>query len=375
MRILLVTSAYYPYPSGVSEHVHHQANELQALGHSVSILTTHYKLGIEDKVETNIPVERFGHAILIPGNMSFATLPVGLRMPFQVRNHLKENLDIIHMHGVFPPEIGFWALHYSRTVNVATFLTYSEKGPFLPTTLIHKIFRNYIKKLNGKIAISNACKSSIERYIPGDYRVIPSGVDINRFSPENEPLEEFKDFDCPILLFLGRLDKRKGLTVILKALPVVLKEFGKLKLVVVGRGPELSSAKKMVKELGIEGAVLFKGYVSKQALPRYYASCQIFISPALGGEALGIVLLEAMASGKSVIASNIAGYNEVISDGNNGILFPVGDHQALAQQIIMVLDKQDLRGCLEKNGRATSLAYSWKEVARRVEYYYYELLR
>ncbi len=375
MKILQVSSAYYPYPSGVTEAVHNLAEALLNLGHSVSILTTNFTLDFKDEVKTDIPVERFGRAILIPGNKSYATFPFGLKIPFEVRNFLKTHrFDVIHMHGIFPPEIGFWALHYSRAVNVATFNTYSEKTLSLPIGLIEGIFKKYLKKLHGKIAISNACKSGMEQYIPGEYRIIPHGVDTRVFSPRTLPLEEISRCHCPVLLFLGRLDKRKGLEILLHAMPAIVQALGSVKLVVVGSGPELPRYRTMVKELGIESTVVFQGFVPKQDLPRYYASGDIFISPALGGEAQGIVLLEAMASGKPIIASNIAGYNEIIKDGETGILFPAGDSHALAQKVLALVKNSVLRKKLATNGRVASLPYSWEGVTKRIESYYIELL-
>jgi phosphatidylinositol alpha-mannosyltransferase len=375
LRILQVSSAYYPYPSGVTEAVHNLSVALSSIGHSVSILTTSFKLKINDEVKTDIPVQRFGRALLIPGNKSYATFPFGLKIPFQVRNFLRKNhFDVIHMHGIFPPEIGFWALHYSRAVNVTTINTYNEKLLAVPISLIEGLFKRYLVKLHGRIAISSACKSSIERFIPGDYRIIPHGVDIHAFSPQTPPFADLSRFGCPVLLFLGRIDKRKGLEVILKALPRILKELGTVKLVVVGTGPELASAQALTNRLGIQQAVVFKGFVPREDLPRYYASCDTYISPAIGGEAQGIVLLEGMASGKAVIASNIAGYNETIRNGETGLLFPPGDAEALSRTVMTVLQNTDLRKRLERNGRQESIANSWQSVAQRIENYYYELL-
>lgn len=359
----------------MTEAVHNLSVALSRLGHSVSILTTSFKLPHADDVPTDIPVVRIGRAVMIPGNKSYATLPVGRKLPFQVRNFLGGRcFDVIHLHGFYPPEIGFWALHYSRSVNVVTINTFSERPLPVPASLVGGLFRRHLGRIHGRIAISEACRRGMARYLPGDYRVIPHGVDVDAFSPDTPALADLTGDGCPVLLFLGRLDERKGLEVLLDAMPAIIRGLGRVKLVVVGAGPKRDAVSVRARELGIQGSVVFKGFVPKQYLPRYYASCDVYISPALSGEAQGIVLLEAMASGKPVIASNIAGYNETVNDGETGILFPAGDADALGRAVIALLKDTALGKKLAANGRRAAIAQSWPAVANRIAHYYCELL-
>ncbi|MDH5186025.1 MAG: glycosyltransferase family 4 protein, partial [candidate division WOR-3 bacterium] len=224
MRILLVSSAFYPYPSGISEHVYYLAKGLKARGHDVKILTTHYPKRWEDELLKDLEIIRFGKVIFLPLNKSYATLPFSTQMPFQVKRFLEaEEFDVIHLHGIYPPEIGFWVLHFSKTINCATFHTAGfKKNPF--PKFASFLFEKYNKKLNGKIAVSATAKKWIEPSIPGEYRIIPNGIDCARFSPSIPPLKR-KNEKFPIILFVGRLDERKGVMIAIRAFQEVIKDF------------------------------------------------------------------------------------------------------------------------------------------------------
>ncbi len=370
MRILLVSSAFYPYPSGISEHTYYLAKGLANLGHTVKILTTNYPERWEDRKIEDIEVIRFGRVILLPLNKSFATLPFSFTMPAQVKRFLEEErFDIIHLHGCYPPEIGFWVLHFSHTVNCCTFHTVGFRGLPLPK-ISSLLFKRYIKKLSGKIAVSRVAKEWIAPAIPGEYRIIPNGVDIHRFSPSLHP--RIKK-DGRIILFVGRLDKRKGAEVAIRAFKRIKERFPEARLLIIGQGPREKALKGLVREMNLKD-VLFLGYAPREELPFYYASGDVYVSPALGGEAFGIVLLEAMATGKPVVASDIAGYREVIKDGEDGLFFKTGESEDLAEKVITILKNEDLRQRLEKNARRRAEEYSWERIVKKVEEYYLELV-
>lgn len=373
MKVLLVSSAFYPYPSGISEHVYHLACELKNLGHNVKILTTNYPKLWEDKPIFDVEVIRFGKVIFLPLNKSFATLPFSLKMPTLVKNYLrKENFDIIHMHGCFPPEIGFWALHFSKSVNCVTFHTVGfKKLNFLK--IFTPLYKKYNNKIDGKIAVSEIAKKWIEEFLPNNFRIIPNGVDLKRFNPDNRPFLEYKKY-FPVILFVGRLDKRKGAEIAIRAFSKIYSFFTNPKLLIIGKGPEEKMLKDLVRELNIENLCDFLGYVKREDLPRYYASCDIFVAPALGGEAQGIILLEAMATKKLVIASDIEGYKTVIKDKENGLLFKANSFEDLAQKILLILENKELKKEIEQNAYLTAQNYSWEKIGKMVEDYYYYLI-
>ncbi len=370
MKICLVSDPYYPYPSGVSEYTHYLAKYLRRFGHTVKILTTHYK------GETYEPdVVRVGRVFYIPMNKSFATLSVGLDIPRRVKRFLEEEkFDVIHTMGPFPPSISFFALHYSKSLNITTFHSTGFKYYRAGSYIFRKLFKKYIKKLHGLIAVSETPKDTFMPYIPGDYTIIPNGIDLEKFHSDVLPIPEFREKRYKIL-YLGRLDRRKGLIELLNALPLIKKEIKEVLLIVVGKGPLEYECKRIVREMNLSDAVIFRGYAKSAQIPSYYASCDVYCSPALGGESFGIVLLEGMAVGKPVVASKIPGYDRVIIDGYNGLFFDPHKPEDIAQKIISVLKDKDLRERLINNGKEFVKEYSWFNVAKKIERFYIEKLK
>lgn len=367
LRILHVSDAYYPYPSGVTEYVHNLTEALRRLGHEVSILTGHY-----EGEEPQPGVYRLGQVLYVPLNRSFATLPVGLRLPYEVRNFIAQNrFDLLHLHGPFPPGLSFWALHYSKSVNIASFLSAGFSFKARGARIFNLLFRVHNRMIHGRIAVSRAAVKTFAPYMPGEYEIIPPGVDTDLFHPAPRPRTPS---DGLRILYLGRLDRRKGLPVLLKAFPRILSQLPDARLLVVGRGPLEPLCRGLAVKLGIADRVDFFGFVPKEELPRYFQISNLYCSPAIGGEAFGVVLLEAMASGLPVVASNIPGYEEVIEDGINGLLVPPQNPELLAQAVIGVLKNPELKARLALHGRRFALTHSWGRIARRVEGFYFRTI-
>ncbi len=372
LNICLVSAAYRPYPSGVSEHVHHLSLALRDRGHELTIVTTQYP-GAEAAPE-GIRVLRFGRALRVPLNRSFATLPVGWRLPLQMRRLLTgERFDVVHCHGMFFPEIAYWAIRYSRSVNVITALMAGFRIYRCGSRAYRWLFRHHNARIHGRVAISQRARDAVSPYVPGEYRIIPSGIDLHRFRPDLEPLPPRAAAERRIL-FVGRLDARKGLETLLPAMPAVLAALPHARLVVVGDGPCRPGAAATVQRLGISAAVHFVGQVSAADLPRYYSGADVFCSPALGGESLGIVLLEAMAAGVPVVASDIPGYRETVRHGLDGWLVPAGDAGAFAAAILAVLTDPAVAQRYREASLARARTYAWPQVAEQTEDYYRELL-
>lgn len=396
LRICLVSAAYRPYPSGVSEHVHHLAEALRDLGHDVSILTTSYGRykGMKEATErdtghesghsiprspdplipSSIPVTRIGRAILIPGNGSYTTLPFGLGLPFQVPLFLRRHrIDLIHCHGAFPLDIAYWALVGTRIPAVVTFHTLGGV-PFEPLLWVFRgLFAGLNRRISARIAVSQAGSEYARRFFPGYYRVIPNGVDLDRFR-QDAPVPAVMRGNRPTMLYVGRFDRRKGLPVLLKAMPRVIAAVPSVRLVAVGGGLLEGECRRLVQDLGIRDHVSFPGRATDEELPGYYAGCTVFCSPATGGEAMGVVLIEAMAAGRPVIASDIAGYNEVVTAGVDGLLVPAGDPAALSAALNQVLLSAELRATLSSGTQARARECAWPGIARRVEQVYREIV-
>ncbi|MEO0077373.1 MAG: glycosyltransferase family 4 protein [candidate division WOR-3 bacterium] len=366
LHVCLVSAAYRPFPSGVSEHVYHLKIELERIGHSVRVLTCNYP----GQSEREHGVTRLGRVVVLPANSSRFTLPFGHDLPSAVRGFLRDHhFDVVHCHGMFPPEIAYWAIKYSRAPVVVTFHTLRQQSPSLVRSTFRILFRKLLCKIGARIAVTQAGQRWAEGWVPGDYEVIPNGVDTARFSPSVPPAPVFRD-GRPALLYVGRIDRRKGLPVLIRSLPDVIRLAPDVKLVVVGSGPLEASCRRMCRRFGFGNRVLFCGTVSPEELPSYYSGCTIYVSPALGGEAMGIVLLEAMASGKPVVASRIPGYDEVVAEGRDALLVSAGDPTALGHALIRLLESPMERARLSENALRRAQEFNWPRVAARVELVY-----
>jgi phosphatidylinositol alpha-mannosyltransferase len=200
-------------------------------------------------------------------------------------------------------------------------------------------------------------------------------VELADFSPQVAPLEEFQDGKINIL-FLGRAEKRKGLEYLLKAFQVIKPDHPNCRLIVVS--PKTRSRRKFEKqaaEANLKDVVFVDGRaVSDLQKPRYYSSADIFCAPATGRESFGLVLLEAMATGKPVVASNISGYASVVTHDSEGILVPPKQEVPLAQAITRLMMDEGLRRRMGEKGRAKAAGFGWEEIACKVMDYYNRVL-
>ncbi len=375
MHICLVSAAFRPYLSGVSEHVHNLGIQLQSRGHHVHILTARYP-GLEATTPEpdSIPVTRIGRGLILPANRGRFTLPVGLNLSGQVKKFFRTHqFDVVHCHGIFPPEIAYWAARSARVPIVVTFHTLVVRTPGFVRSGFRFLFPGLQRNINARIAVSEACKEWAESWFPGRYHIIPNGVDTDMFSPEAMPAELLCG-SGPSILYVGRLDKRKGLPVLLRALPHVLNQVPETRLVAVGSGPLEKHCRRLCRKLGIEQSVVFAGPVQPENLAGFYAGATVFASPALGPESMGIVLIEAMACARPVVASAIPGYNEVISHNKDGILVPAGDTIAWAGALVSLLKSEESRHRLGQNGLIRARTFAWPGVTDQVETVYHEVM-
>jgi phosphatidylinositol alpha-mannosyltransferase len=212
----------------------------------------------------------------------------------------------------------------------------------------------------------------VSRYFATDYQIIPNGVDLERFHNGVQPLPEFRDGKQNIL-FVGRFERRKGTKYLLRAIPIIREQHPDTRFIFVGEGRLRYAFQRYVQRHELQD-VIFTGYVSDADLPRYFATADIFCAPAITGESMGIVLLEAMAAGKAIVASNIPGYATVINSGTDGLLTPPRDSRELANALGYLLDNEPLRRRFIENGQRKIHQYAWPYVANKILDYYTTLL-
>jgi phosphatidylinositol alpha-mannosyltransferase len=365
LKVGIVSPYGYPHPGGVNEHVRYTYEAMRRMGHDVWIITSKY--GRERESEGH--VIRLGTGYAFPANGSVGRVTLGWRFKQQAREVLDaQRFDILHFHEPFVPFLSPTMLDASTTVNIATFHAF---GGFSPSYWIGRRFAGRLAaRLHGRIAVSGAARHFIDRYFTGDYRIIPNGVDLDRFT-DAEPYEALRDGTLNIL-FVGRLEERKGLIHLLKAYHRLRKRRVDARLIVVGAGPKLREYRRFTGLRGIRD-VEFVGRVSDDAKARYFASADIFCAPATGQESFGIVLLEAMAAGVPIVASDIHGYKRVVERGVQGLLVEPKNPRALAAALYSLARDPELRHDTGEAGRQRAPEFSWDRVTERIVDYYYEI--
>jgi phosphatidylinositol alpha-mannosyltransferase len=371
VKIALVSPYDFSHPGGVILHISYLERYFTRMGHEVKVIAPASQ-AVPDFGDRFIPI---GRPRPIPSSGSIARVTVSLVLAPKIREVLeREKFDIIHFHEPLMPMLCTSILRLSKTANVGTFhASYGKPGYNFARPIGKWILRRWFRKLDGKIAVSKPAVEYAHTNFPGYYNIIPNGVDLEHFSPDVAPIEEFNDGKLNIL-FVSRLEKRKGLNYLLQAFRQVKEEIPDCRLIVVGPGTRLRRKyERYVARSGLKD-VVFVGLVAYDELPRYYKTADVFCAPAIGSESFGIILLEAMAMGKPIVASNISGYASVISNGVDGLLVPPGDKDSLAQALISLLGDESLRQEMGARGRAKALEHSWERISQRVFDYYVRVL-
>ena len=371
MKIALVSPYDFTYPGGVTLHISYLERYFTRMGHEVKVIAPASKV-VSSFGDRFIPI---GRPRPIPTSGSIARVTISPWLSSRVKAVLnQENFDIIHLHEPLMPMLCTTVLRLSQTANIGTFhACHGRPGYNFAKPIGKWILRRWFRKLDGKIAVSKPAMEFAHGHFPGYYNIIPNGVDLDHFSPDVSPIDEFCDGKVNIL-FVGRLEKRKGLNYLLEAFKQVKQEISNSRLIIVGPGTRLRRKyKRQVMRSGLKD-VVFVGYVAYDELPRYYKTADVFCAPATGRESFGIILLEAMAVGKPIVASNIEGYASVVTHGVDGLLVPPEDKEMLAQALISLLTDQSLRQEMGAKGRVKALEYSWEHVAQNVLNYYVRVL-
>ena len=319
VKIGLVTPYVYPLPGGVNEHVRYLYAGLRSRGHDVRIISSSH--GLQRSSEGD--VIRLGKGFSMPANGSVGTITLSPRYLSQVGAMLeREAFDLLHFHEPFVPFLSPIVLRASNSVNIATFHAFGGWSPAYQFG--SRAMRGYADRLHGRIAVSAAARHFIDRFFPGDYKVIPNGVDVARFR-DAVPIARWQD-GVSNILFVGRHEPRKGLLDLLKAHRILRKTGCNCRLLIVGTGPQEREARRYVLTRRMSG-VEFLGRVSDEEKAQLFRTADVYVSPATGGESFGIVLLEAMAAGAPIVASDIHGYKGVAQARRAGAARPAAQAQ------------------------------------------------
>lgn len=355
MNIAMISPYSWDVPGGVNKHVEQLSEYLRRRGHDVTVAAPG---GCE-----NGEYHRVGDSFSIRFNRSVANIAFGPRVTRDLKRFLEaRDFELLHLHEPLVPSASMLALHYSRCANLATFHAAKEEGS-RAYALARPLLEPMMRKIDVRVAVSEAARELVSRYFPGDYRIIPNGVDTARFSPDGDRLPGLED-GLFYLLFIGRAEPRKGLEVLLEAFPKIREKNPEARLLVAGAE---SPVRKM-------DGVIWLGRLTDGQVPMAYRSARLFVSPALGSESFGIILIEAMASGVPVVASGIPGYRAVVEDGRQGRLFSTGSSEELARAVIELMGQPNTLSRMADAALAKSRQYSWEVLVPRIEEAYMEAI-
>ena len=366
MKIALVSPYDFASYGGVTKHITHLAAEFRRAGHDVHIIAP---CSATPTVEPPAPLHRLGRPVSFPANGSIARVGVGSRLGNEVAEIMATGaFDIVHLHEPLLPALPLAVLRASRATNVGTFHAFRRSN--IAYFYGKPILQYFFGKLHGRITVSDCARDFVAEHFHADYRVIPNGIDFERFSEPRPRLARFDD-GRPNVLFVGRLEKRKGLSYLLRAWGRVHEEAPEARLIVVGGGGGLKHYRSFV---GDRDDIVFTGKVSDEEILDYYHTADVFCAPSTGGESFGIVLLEAMAAGKAIVTTSIPGYSEVVAHGVEGLLVPPKNGESIADALLLLLNNSELRARLGAEGRRSAERYAWPRIAEQVLDYYGETI-
>ncbi|GAA1159898.1 glycosyltransferase family 4 protein [Ornithinicoccus hortensis] len=360
MRVGLVSPYSFDVPGGVQLHVKDLATELISRGHQVSVLAP-----AED--DTPLPdfVVSAGSAVPVRYNGSVARLAFGPQVSARVDAWLAEGrFDVIHIHEPASPSVSLLALWAAQGPVVATFHTATLKSRAM--RMANPILRPSLEKLSARIAVSEAARKTVTAHVGGTTVVIPNGVYVKDFRPDPTDQRRWGSrTDGPRVVFLGRFDEpRKGLHVLAEAVPSILRAHPDAQILVAGPGDVAERARALPDD--VAKAMRFLGALSHEDKVSLLAGADVYVAPNTGGESFGIILVEAMAAGAPVVASDLDAFTAVLDHGRAGLTFPVGDGAALASQVCSLLDDPERRRRVAEAGTARAWAFDWSRVGEQV---------
>lgn len=362
MKIGIVCPYSWDVPGGVQFHIRDLAEHLIRLGHEVSVLAP-----ADD--ETPLPpyVVSAGRAVPVPYNGSVARLNFGFLSAARVRRWLSEGaFDVIHIHEPASPSLGLLTCWAAQGPIVATFHTSNPRSRAMIAA--YPILQPALEKISARIAVSEYARRTLVEHLGGDAVVIPNGVDVDFFA-RAEPRPEWQSSPEAgsaggrggTLGFIGRIDEpRKGLPVLMKALPKILAERPEARLLVAGRGDEDEAVESLPREL--RDRVEFLGMISDEDKARLLRSVDVYVAPNTGGESFGIILVEAMSAGAPVLASDLDAFAQVLDQGAAGELFGNEDADALAAGAVQLLGDPVRREKLRAHGSSHVRRFDWATV-------------
>ena len=372
VRVGLVSPYSYTYPGGVGRHVEALSEELLSQGHEVRLLAPYdpddrlarvmHRGASPDRRPVPEYLVPLGRTVGLPANGAVSNLAVSTQAVATLGRELRfGGYDVIHVHEPNAPFVSWFATEAARVPLVGTFHCYS-RNPITNRVAANVAgARRLYNKLHVRIAVSEAARWTAERFYGGNYRIIPNGVDLSAARPAPDPGEELQ------ILFVGRAEARKGLPVLLRAFEALRTAGIPARLTVAGATEEEVDPLLFDPE-----GVCVAGRVSEDEKWRLLAEADVLCAPSLGGESFGMVLTEAFASGTPVVASDIAGYRDVVRDGVDGMLVPPAEPAALGEALRGLALDVDRREAMRTAARERAARFAWPRVTGEIVEAYFD---
>ncbi|YAL81843.1 glycosyltransferase family 4 protein [Dermacoccaceae bacterium W4C1] len=359
MRIGIVSPYSFDVPGGVNLHVRDLAESLIGLGHDVDVLAP---------ADDDTPVPDFvtsaGRAVPVPYNGSVSRLTFGPVTASRVSRWLERgDFDVVHVHEPITTSVSMLALFAIEGPVVATFHTSQLRSRLLVT--LGGFLQPSLEKLSARIAVSEDARRTVTTHLGGDAVIIPNGVFVDRFASAQPRPDWQGSPQRPTIAFLGRTaEPRKGLPVLLDAMPQILAAHPGTRLLIAGPGDPADVL--AGRPDAVRAACELLGTVTDEDKARLLASVDIYCAPNTGGESFGIILIEAMSAGAPVLASDIGAFRRVLDEGRVGALFANENPASLAQEAIALLDDPDRRHRLHVEGQQHARIFDWSVVTQQI---------
>jgi len=368
LKVALVSPYDFASPGGVTAHIQNLSVNLEQRGVFTRVFAPVSAMS-HNSIPNLIPM---GAPVSIPIGGSVARISLSVWLAGRLRKSIEtENFDIVHVHEPFAGALTLAVLAKQLQNNplmVATF--HSFEGSGLYQIVPNKLLKKYFGKIDGKIAVSSAARSYVSKYLPADYDIIPNGINTDEILMAT-PFQNLLD-DKVNILFVGRLEKRKGLKYLLASYCDLKWKFPNIRLIIVGAGKMDVESQRILGERNPDD-VFIAGSVTHEEKLRYFKTADIFCTPATGQESFGIVLLEAMTAELPIVASGIDGYRSVL-DEKEGLFTNIKDSHDLSEKLSRLIVNKKMRIQMGKNGREKSKLFSWSIVTDKIIDHYLSLL-
>ena len=356
-KIGMVCPYGWDSPGGVQTHIRELTKHLQDEGHQVSVFAP---VSDEDRINEDWLVNA-GKPISIPVNGSVARVLFGPIASSRVKQWISQgDFDLLHLHEPAIPSLSLLACSAATGPMVGTFHVSSPKQKAIYA--IGPILEPIVEKLTARIAVSESARQTLKDHFDTDAVVIPNGIESSQYASA-QPTIHWRNPHT--LGFIGRFEEpRKGLQILLDALPIIARFIPDVRLLIAGPGDGDELIKKL--DIGLRNRIVFLGFLTEQEKASFLKSITVYVAPNTGGESFGIILTEALSAGTPVVASDIQAFQAVLENGDAGLLFKNGDSPDLAKVLIGLLRDEQLQQNLSSKGKLSSQKYDWQVVADQI---------